>query len=85
MTEPMARTATFTATAEARPRGGIAIRLPVDPATIWGERERYYVSGTIERYSMRGVGTVSPFSTSTRKLVDVDHIAVIGSFTISSM
>src|SRR6188508_2002741 len=51
----MARTATFTATAEARLRGGIAIRLPVHPAAIWGERERYYVSGTIERYPMRGV------------------------------
>ena len=51
----MARTATFTATAEARPQGGIAIRLPVDPAAIWGERERYYVAGTIERYTMRGV------------------------------
>ena len=45
VSEPMARTATFTATAEARPRGGIAIRLPVDPATIWGERDRYYVIG----------------------------------------
>ena len=51
----MARTATFTATAEARPRGGIAIRLPLDPAEIWGERDRYYVTGTIERYTMRGV------------------------------
>ena len=55
VSEPMTRTATFTATAEARPRGGIAIRLPVDPAEIWGERDRYYVTGTIERYPMRGV------------------------------
>ena len=45
VSEPMTRTATFTATAEARPRGGIAIRLPVDPAEIWGERDRYYVTG----------------------------------------
>jgi hypothetical protein len=51
----MTRIATFTATAEARPRGGIAIRLPVDPAEFWGERDRYYVAGTIERYAMRGV------------------------------
>ena len=51
----MARTATFTATAEARPRGGIAIRLPLDPAEIWGARDRYYVTGTIERYNVRGV------------------------------
>lgn len=51
----MTRTATFTATAEGRRRGGIAIRLPVDPAEIWGDREQYYVTGTIERYQMRGV------------------------------
>ena len=55
VSEPTTRTATFTATAEARPRGGIAIRIPVDPAEIWGERDRYYVTGTIERYPMRGV------------------------------
>ena len=51
----MTLTATFTATAEARPRGGIAIRLPLDLAEIWGERDRYYVTGTIERFPMRGV------------------------------
>jgi len=45
----------FTASAEARPRGGIAIRIPIDPATLWGERDRYYVTGTIEQYGMRGV------------------------------
>ncbi len=45
----------FTVTAEARPRGGIAIRIPVDPATLWGERERYYVTGAIEQHPMRGV------------------------------
>ncbi len=55
MSEPKGRTAAFTATAEARPQGGIAIRLPLDPAEIWGERDRYYVTGTIERYAMRGV------------------------------
>ena len=46
---------TFTVIAEGRPRGGIAIRLPIDPATVWGERERYYVAGTVEQHAMRGV------------------------------
>ena len=55
MSQPETRTATFTATAEARARGAIAIRIPLDPASLWGERDRYYVTGTIERYPMRGV------------------------------
>ena len=46
---------TFTAVAQARPRGGIAIHLPFDPAEAWGERERYYLAGTIGPYPMRGV------------------------------
>jgi hypothetical protein len=48
---------TFTATAEARQRGGIAIRLPFRPADVWGDRDRYYLAGTIERYPMRAVVT----------------------------
>jgi hypothetical protein len=44
----MARTMTFTATAQARPRGGMAIALPFDPAEAWGDRDRYYLAGTIE-------------------------------------
>ena len=49
---------TFTATAQARPRGGIAIALPFDPAEAWGDRDRYYLAGTIEQYPMRA--TVTP-------------------------
>jgi hypothetical protein len=49
------RTMTFTATALPRPRGGITIRLPFDPAEVWGQRDRYYVAGTIAQYPMRGV------------------------------
>ena len=45
----MTRTMTFTATAQARPRGGIAIALPFDPAEAWGDRDRYYLAGTIEQ------------------------------------
>jgi hypothetical protein len=44
---------TFTATAEARPRGGISIGLPFQPADVWGDRDRYYVTGVIEGYPMR--------------------------------
>jgi len=54
----MTRTMTFTATAQARPRGGIAIVLPFDLAEAWGDRDRYYLAGTIEQYSMRA--TVTP-------------------------
>jgi hypothetical protein len=46
---------TFTATALPRRRGGITIELPFDPADAWGERDRYYVAGTIARYPMRAV------------------------------
>jgi Bacteriocin-protection, YdeI or OmpD-Associated len=59
----MARTMTFTAVARGRPRGGIAIDLPFDPASVWGERDRFYLAGSIEQYSMRGVvpgGTDAP-------------------------
>lgn len=31
----------FTATVEARPRGGIAIRRPFDPDAVWGEYIRW--------------------------------------------
>ena len=44
----------FTATAEGRPGGGIAIKLPFDPSAVWGERERYDVTGTINGHRVRG-------------------------------
>ena len=59
----MTRQMTFTAVARARPRGGIAIPLPFDPAVAWGERDRYYVAGRIAQYPMRAViagGTSEP-------------------------
>jgi Bacteriocin-protection, YdeI or OmpD-Associated/Domain of unknown function (DUF1905) len=46
--------AEFEATIEARPRGGIAIKLPFDPAAEWGVKERYDVSGAIKGYPVRG-------------------------------
>jgi hypothetical protein len=53
----------FTAVARGRPQGGIAIPLPFDPASVWGERDRYHVAGLIEQYPMRAViagGTDEP-------------------------
>jgi bacteriocin resistance YdeI/OmpD-like protein/uncharacterized protein DUF1905 len=44
----------FTTTAEARPRGGLSIRLPFEPATEWGNRGRYDVTGTVNGCKVRG-------------------------------
>jgi len=44
----------FTAIAEGRPGGGIAIKLPFDPSAAWGDRERYDVTGTINGHKVRG-------------------------------
>jgi hypothetical protein len=49
------RDMSFTVTAEARPRGGITIVLPVDPDEHWAPKERHYVAGRIGGYGMRGV------------------------------
>jgi hypothetical protein len=51
----MTRTVTFTAVARGRQRGGIAIDLPFDLASVWGERDRYYLAGSIQQYPMRDV------------------------------
>jgi len=44
----------FSAIAEGRPGGGLAITLPFDPSVAWGERERYDVTGTINGHKVRG-------------------------------
>lgn len=44
----------FEATIEARPRGGVAIRMPFDPADVWGEKDRHYVTGSIDGCALRG-------------------------------
>jgi hypothetical protein len=44
----------FTTIAEARPGGGIAIKLPFDPSVAWGERERYDVTGSVNGHKVRG-------------------------------
>ena len=51
----MTQTMTFTAVARGRPRGGITIPLPFDPASVWGDRDRDYLAGWIEQYPMRAV------------------------------
>jgi hypothetical protein len=44
----------FTTTLEARPRGGVTVRLPFDPNEVWGSRARHDVRGTIAGHAMRG-------------------------------
>jgi hypothetical protein len=44
----------FDATLQSRLRGGIAIKLPFNPSTEWGERQRHYVTGTIAGRTVRG-------------------------------
>jgi hypothetical protein len=45
----------FTATVEARRTGGgLAIRLPFDPASVWGDRARYDLTGTVDGCKVRG-------------------------------
>lgn len=39
---------------EGRPRGGVSVALPFDPVEAWGDREAYYVHGTIGDQSFRG-------------------------------
>src|SRR5690348_15105297 len=45
----------FNAIVEARAKGGgIAIRLPFDPSTEWGEKDRHDVTGTVAGCKVRG-------------------------------
>jgi hypothetical protein len=44
----------FSAVAEGRARGGIAVKLTFEPADEWGERDRYDITGTIDGYKVRG-------------------------------
>jgi len=43
----------FTARATLKPAGGAVIPLPFDPASIWGRRDRYHMTGTIEGVRFR--------------------------------
>jgi hypothetical protein len=45
---------TFTATVEARARGGIAIKLPFDPSAEWGDKARHDVTGKVGGRKVRG-------------------------------
>src|SRR5262249_49149205 len=44
----------FSTTVEGRPRGGLAIKLPFDPAAEWGDKDRYHVTGAIDGHKARG-------------------------------
>jgi hypothetical protein len=50
-------TQTFSATLEPRPGGGVAVRLPFDPSTTWGDKDRHHVTGSIEGCRIRGALT----------------------------
>lgn len=39
---------------EPRKGGGIALKLPFDPAAEWGERDAYYVTGSVSGLGVRG-------------------------------
>jgi hypothetical protein len=48
---------TFTTTLEPRRGGGVTVRLPFDPAAAWGDKDRHYVTGSIEGCGLRGALT----------------------------
>ena len=52
-------TRTFRATLEPRPRGGVVVTVPFDPAVAWRPRDRYYVTGSIGGRQMRGTVEVA--------------------------
>jgi bacteriocin resistance YdeI/OmpD-like protein/uncharacterized protein DUF1905 len=58
----------FETMVEARRGGGVAIRLPFDPAAEWGDRDRWHVEGTIGGNRFRG--TISP--------LDSGHAVLLG-------
>jgi len=47
---------TFTATLSAHGTSAV-IQLPFDPVTVWGERPRYHVTGTVATIAVRGALT----------------------------
>jgi hypothetical protein len=50
----MATTETFTATLTATDRGRVMVRVPFDPSTVWGNKDRHHVTGTVDGRSVRG-------------------------------
>lgn len=53
-------TRAFRAVVERRLQGGVALKLPFDPAAEWGERERYDVTGTVDGRKVRGKLVLRP-------------------------
>jgi Bacteriocin-protection, YdeI or OmpD-Associated/Domain of unknown function (DUF1905) len=39
---------------ERRRQGGVALRVPFDPGSVWGARERYDVTGSVDGHKVRG-------------------------------
>lgn len=75
----------FQARAARRPAGGATIPLPFDPADVWGQRNRYHMTGTIEGVRFRSVLVhrqsawqieLAPKSGSSAGLVDGQSVTV---------
>lgn len=53
--------------------GRVYVRLPFDPASVWGSRDRYYITGTINSVPVRGplerssLGTFLPLGPAWRR------------------
>jgi hypothetical protein len=45
----------FHATIAGNEKRRVYLELPFDPAEVWGPRDRYHVTGTIENHGFRGV------------------------------
>ena len=50
----MAATETFRATVSTDDRGRVVVPVPFDPDTLWGEKARHHVSGTVGGRRVRG-------------------------------
>ena len=57
MNPEVASAQTFATAVESRPGGGVAIRVPFDPSTAWGAKDRHHVAGTIGGLEVRGTVT----------------------------
>jgi Bacteriocin-protection, YdeI or OmpD-Associated/Domain of unknown function (DUF1905) len=49
----------FRVAPESRPRGGLSVAIPFDPALAWGERDQYHVHGTVGGQPFRGALAMS--------------------------
>ena len=46
--------------ADSRPRGGVSVKVPFDPAEAWGDLDEYHVAGTLGGQPYRGSLVTDP-------------------------